>query len=201
MFSASLLLPALTAAAVAYLLGSLSTAIIVCRLMGLPDPRTAGSNNPGTTNVLRIGGRLPAALTLLGDGLKGYLPVLLTSLFLPHPPTVALVALAAFLGHVYPIFFEFRGGKGVATAFGALLGISGSMGALALLTWLAVSLTFRRSSLAALVTFLLIPVYLLVDGETVYSLAFVIIGLFVFWTHRSNISRLVSGDEPIIGKR
>jgi len=190
----------MVAVPVAYLLGSLSAAIIVCRLMGLPDPRTAGSNNPGTTNVLRIGGRLPAALTLLGDGLKGYLPVLFASLITPHPPTVALVALAAFLGHVYPIFFEFRGGKGIATAFGALLGISGSIGALALLTWLAVSLTFRRSSLAALITFLLVPAYLLIDGERVYTIAFVMVGVFIFWTHRSNIGRLIAGDEPKIGK-
>lgn len=169
--------------------------------MGLNDPRTEGSGNPGATNVLRVGGKLPAALTLVGDALKGFLPVLITSMVVEHPPTIALAALAAFLGHLYPIFFDFRGGKGVATAFGALLGLDLTIGALALLTWLAFSLTFKRSSLAALLTFVLTPAYLLFDGQTTYAVVFVIIGALIFYTHRANIQRLLAGTEPLIGKR
>ncbi|MFK8082073.1 MAG: glycerol-3-phosphate 1-O-acyltransferase PlsY [Granulosicoccus sp.] len=201
MFAAELALPALITAVLSYLTGSVSAAILVCRAMGLEDPRSAGSGNPGATNVLRVGGKLPAALTLLGDGLKGFLPVLVTSLMTSHPPTLALAAIAAFIGHLYPVFFQFQGGKGVATALGALLGISLSVGALALLTWLAVSLTFKRSSLAALVTFVVVPVYLLFDAQQTSALAFVFIAGFLFYTHRSNISRLIDGTEPVIGKR
>ena len=201
MFDIALLLPAAVAAALAYLAGSLSTAVVVCRLTGLPDPRTEGSMNPGTTNVLRLGGKGPAALTLLGDALKGLVPVLLARLLLDHPPSVALVALAAFLGHLYPVFFDFRGGKGVATALGALLGVSGTVGALALVVWLAVSLTFRRSSLAALVTFALVPAFLTIEGERVFAVLFVGIAAFLCWTHRGNIARLVAGTEPLIGRR
>ena len=201
MLDSALLLPAAIAAALAYLAGSLSTAIIVCSVMGLPDPRTAGSMNPGATNVLRVGGRLPAALTLLGDALKGFLPVVLASLALAHPPSVALVGLAAFLGHLYPVFFEFRGGKGVATALGVLLGVSATVGALALVVWLAVSLAFRRSSLAALVAFALVPAFLLFEGLRVHSVLFVIVTGFLLYTHRGNIARLVAGTEPLIGKR
>ena len=201
MFSADLAIPALIVGVLAYLAGSVSAAIVVCKAMGLNDPRTEGSGNPGATNVLRVGGKLPAALTLVGDALKGFLPVLITSMVVEHPPTVALAALAAFLGHLYPIFFDFRGGKGVATAFGALLGLDLTIGALALLTWLAFSLTFKRSSLAALLTFALVPAYLLFDGQTTYAVAFVIIGALIFYTHRANIQRLLAGTEPLIGKR
>lgn len=201
MFAAELALPALITAVLSYLAGSVSAAILVCRAMGLEDPRTAGSGNPGATNVLRVGGKLPAALTLVGDGLKGFLPVLITSLMTSHPPTIALAAVAAFIGHLYPVFFQFQGGKGVATALGALLGVSLSVGALALVTWLAVSLTFKRSSLAALATFVLVPVYLLFNAQQVSALAFVLIAGFLFYTHRSNISRLIDGTEPAIGKR
>jgi len=112
---------ALVLASLAYMIGSLSTAVIVCKMMDLGDPRDAGSGNPGATNVLRLGGKFPAGLTLLGDALKGLLPVVVTWLLVKHPPTVALVALASFLGHLYPVFFDFRGGKGVATALGALV--------------------------------------------------------------------------------
>jgi len=119
---------ALIMASLAYMIGSLSTAVIVCKMMGLGDPRDSGSGNPGATNVLRLGGKLPAGLTLLGDALKGFLPVVVTWLIVKHPPTVALVALASFLGHLYPVFFDFRGGKGVATALGVVsvqLNVSG----------------------------------------------------------------------------
>ena len=201
MISAELVLPALLVAVMAYLAGSVSAAILVCRAMGLADPRSAGSGNPGATNVLRVGGKLPAALTLLGDGLKGFLPVVITAAVIDHPPTIALAALAAFMGHLYPVFFQFEGGKGVATALGALLGIDITVGGLALLTWLAISLAFKRSSLAALVTFALVPVYLLFEGQSVFAFGFVMIGGFLFYTHRGNIQRLVDGSEPTIGKR
>lgn len=201
MFAANLAFPALLLTGLAYLAGSLSTAIIVCRAMGLGDPRSGGSGNPGATNVLRLGGKLPAALTLLGDALKGFLPVVIASLVSSHSPTIALVGIAAFLGHLYPVFFDFRGGKGVATALGVLLGLHPAVGALALLTWLAISLTFRKSSLAALLTFLLVPIYLLTDGAQVFAMAFVLIGALLFYTHRQNIQRLLDGTEPEIGKR
>lgn len=201
MFTAAIALPALIVAILSYLAGSVSTAILVCRAMNLDDPRTVGSGNPGTTNVLRVGGKLPAALTLLGDGLKGFIPVVVTALITSHPPTIALAAFAAFLGHLYPVFFNFEGGKGVATALGAVLGIDATVGALALLTWLAVSLTFRRSSLSALVTFVLVPVYLLFENQQSFAVAFVFIGVFLFYMHRANIQRLLNGTEPTIGNR
>lgn len=201
MFSPDLAIPALIVAVLSYLSGSVSAAIIVCRLMGLEDPRTVGSRNPGATNVLRVGGKIPAALTLLGDALKGLLPVVLTAALVDHPPTVALAALAAFMGHLYPVFFQFEGGKGVATAFGTLLGINVTAGALALLTWLAISLAFKRSSLAALVTFALVPLYLLIDAEYAFATAYVIIGVLLYYTHRGNIERLLNGTEPTLGKR
>ena len=201
MFTAELFIPALLVAVFSYLIGSVSAAILVCRAMNLQDPRTAGSGNPGATNVLRVGGKLPAALTLLGDGLKGFLPVLITALTFNHPPTIALAAIAAFIGHLYPVFFDFQGGKGVATALGALLGLNVAVGAMALLTWLAVSLAFKRSSLAALVTFVLVPVYLLFESQHAFALGFVFIAGFLFYTHRSNIGRLIDGTEPLIGKK
>ena len=201
MFTAELLIPAIAVAVASYLAGSVSAAILVCRAMGLEDPRTTGSGNPGATNVLRVGGKVPAALTLLGDGLKGFLPVMITALIINHPPTIALAAIAAFMGHLYPVFFQFQGGKGVATALGALLGLNLSVGALALLTWLAISLTFKRSSLAALVTFALVPVYLLFEGHLAFALALMLIAGFLFYTHRGNINRLIDGTEPVIGKR
>ncbi|MBX2879781.1 MAG: glycerol-3-phosphate 1-O-acyltransferase PlsY [Granulosicoccus sp.] len=200
-FASELLISAVPLTILAYLAGSVSAAILVCRAMHLEDPRTSGSGNPGATNVLRLGGKLPAALTLLGDAMKGFLPVIIAMMITDHAPTIALVALAAFLGHLYPVFFNFEGGKGVATALGAVLAIDLSVGALALLTWLAVSLTFRRSSLAALVSFLLIPVYLLFDNQTVFAATFAIIAAFLFYTHRANIQRLIEGSEPTIGNR
>lgn len=209
LFESILLFSAAIGSMLGYLAGSVSSAVIVCRLAGLPDPRTTGSNNPGATNVLRLGGRVPAALTLLGDALKGYVPVLLAGLlaerFLADSSAAdrvaALVALAAILGHVFPVFFDFRGGKGVATAFGALLAIDATSGALAILVWLAFSLAFRRSSLAALVTFVLVPALLLYENERAGMAAFVVIAALLFWTHRANIRRLLDGTEPRIGDR
>lgn len=195
MFSASVFIPAVIAALLAYLVGSISTAVIVCRIMNLEDPRTTGSNNPGATNVLRLGGKFPAALTLLGDALKGALPVAITALVVQHPPTIALTALAAFLGHVYPVFFNFIGGKGVATAFGALFGLNLTIGLLAILTWVAVTLVFRMSSLAAIVTFILIPIYLATNGETIYAGAYALIAIVLIYRHRTNIQRILAGTE------
>ena len=145
---------------VAYLLGSLSAAIITCRVMGLPDPRGQGSGNPGATNVLRIGGKKAAAITLLGDFLKGLIPVLLASLLGVSALGLALVALAAFLGHLYPLFFGFQGGKGVATAFGAIIGLSLPVALAVLLTWVGVFALCRVSSVAALSAAALAPFYL-----------------------------------------
>ncbi|HEY5789789.1 MAG TPA: glycerol-3-phosphate 1-O-acyltransferase PlsY, partial [Gammaproteobacteria bacterium] len=144
---------------VAYLLGSLSSAVIVCRLAGLPDPRSGGSGNPGATNVLRLGGKRLAAVTLLGDLLKGLLPVLAARLLGVEPALLGVIALAAFLGHLYPLFFGFRGGKGVATALGVLLGLDWVVGLATLLTWLAVALLSRYSSLSSLVATALAPAW------------------------------------------
>lgn len=201
MFSASLFIPALFASIIAYLVGSVSAAILICRLMNLPDPRETGSGNPGATNVLRVGGKLPAALTLLGDALKGLLPVAITGLVIPHPPTIALVAMAAFLGHLYPVFFDFRGGKGVATALGGLFGVSMQIGLLATLSWLVMCIAFRMSSLAALVTFLIAPLILLTAGHNAIAMVYAIIAGFLFYTHRENIKRILAGTEPKLGKK
>ncbi len=168
--------------------------------MNLPDPRESGSGNPGATNVLRVGGKFAAALTLLGDALKGLLPVAITGLIIPHPPTIALVAIAAFLGHLYPIFFDFRGGKGVATALGALFGLSMQAGLLAIVTWLAICLAFRISSLAALATFALVPLYLFTSGQSAFAMVYVVIAVFLFYSHRGNIKRILNGTEPRLGK-
>jgi len=199
-FSASLFIPAVIASIISYLLGSVSAAVLICRLMNLPDPRDSGSGNPGATNVLRVGGKLPAALTLLGDALKGLLPVAITGLIVPHAPTVALVAMAAFLGHLYPVFFDFRGGKGVATALGGLFGLSMQIGLLASVSWLVICLAFRISSVAALLTFTLVPLFLLTAGHTAFALVYVVIAGFLYYSHRENIQRILAGTEPKLGK-
>ncbi|HYQ71317.1 MAG TPA: glycerol-3-phosphate 1-O-acyltransferase PlsY, partial [Gammaproteobacteria bacterium] len=140
-----------------YLFGSISTAILVCRLMGLPDPRTTGSRNPGTTNVARIGGKKAAALTLAGDLLKGLIPVLIAHALQANATVLAGTALAAFLGHLYPVFFGFQGGKGVATALGVIYGLYWPVGLLTSAVWLVMALVFRYSSLAALTAMLVMP--------------------------------------------
>ena len=183
-----------------YLFGSISTAIIVCRLMGLPDPRTAGSRNPGATNVARLGGKKAAALTLFGDILKGLLPVLLAQFLQVSPVILAATALAAFLGHLYPIFFGFQGGKGVATAFGVIYGLSWPAGLLTTATWLAMAAVFRYSSLAALVAMLLTPLWFLwLMPEAAIIAAISILTVLLFWRHRSNIHNLLNGKEGKIG--
>lgn len=188
--------------AAAYLLGSISSAIIVCRLMGLPDPRTQGSNNPGATNVLRIGGKKAAAITLLGDSLKGFLPVFACHL-LNRPETVfALVGGAAFLGHLYPVFFGFRGGKGVATALGVQFGWGWMIGGAVALTWLFMAKVAKISSLAALISMSLAPLYIwLLWPATPLVVMQVLITLLLIWRHRSNIRNLMSGREGQITKQ
>jgi len=199
------------AAVAAYLIGSLSFAVIVSRVMGLNDPRTFGSKNPGATNVLRSGSKAAAVATLLLDAAKGWLPVVLVQWFgKPYglgDGTVALVGLAAFLGHLYPVFFKFEGGKGVATALGVLLGISGWLGLATALTWLIIAFFFRYSSLASLAAAAFAPVYYLFGDRIVWyaeksiTLAIFVMGLFLAWRHRENINRLIAGTESKLGAK
>jgi acyl phosphate:glycerol-3-phosphate acyltransferase len=186
----------------AYLLGSLSTAVIVSRLAGLPDPREQGSKNPGATNVLRLGGKKAAAITLAGDALKGWLPVLLATALKVSPEILAAVGLVAFLGHLYPIFFGFKGGKGVATALGVLSGFSGWVGLAVLGTWLAMAALFRFSSLAALTAATLAPVYIwfLLHSPVLTGAALTMTFLLIS-RHRANIERLLKGEESRIGRK
>ena len=186
----------------AYLMGSIASAVVVARLMGLPDPRTQGSGNPGATNVLRLGGKKAAALTLLGDVLKGVIPVLAASLAGLPETGVALVALAAFLGHLYPVFFGFKGGKGVATAFGVLVAGAPLLGLAILATWLAVAFATRISSLSALTAAALAPLYAHWLGlAPVWTVVSAVIAVLVFWRHRSNIRNLLAGREGRIDLR
>jgi glycerol-3-phosphate acyltransferase PlsY len=186
----------------AYLLGSLSTAVVVCRLAGLPDPRTEGSKNPGATNVLRLGGKKAAAATLAGDFAKGLVPVLVGRLLDVGPEALAAAAMGAFLGHLYPIFFGFRGGKGVATAFGVLLGLSWPIALASLLTWLAMAKLFRISSLSALVAAVLAPLYgWWLAIAPAYIIRLGAMGLLLIWRHRSNIRNLIEGKESRIGQK
>ncbi len=186
----------------AYLAGSLSAGIIVARVMGLGDPREGGSGNPGATNLLRLGGRRAAAITLIADALKGVIPVVIAQGLQLDSLWLAAVGLAAFLGHLYPVFFGFRGGKGIATGFGVMLGWYWPVGSAALLTWVLIAAVFRISSLAALVSFALAPTYLLLlAGDGTLALAAAIMAGITAWRHRGNIQRIVNGDEPKIGKK
>jgi glycerol-3-phosphate acyltransferase PlsY len=196
---------------VAYLVGSLSFAVIVSRIMGLNDPRTFGSKNPGATNVLRSGSKGAAIATLLLDAAKGWLPVMLVKWFgKPYgleEGSMAMVGLAAFVGHLYPVFFKFVGGKGVATAMGVLLGISIWLGLAAGLIWLMMAYFFRFSSLASLTAAVLAPVvYVLGDGTLWYQNNGILFGvsvmsLLLIYRHTENISRLVKGTESRLGKK
>lgn len=181
---------------IAYLLGSISSAIIVCRLMGLPDPRTRGSGNPGATNVLRLGGKKAAALTLLGDMLKGLLPVLAGNLLGLSPLVLAGTGLAAFLGHLYPLFFGFKGGKGVATALGVQFGLGWQIGGSVALIWLIMAKGLNISSLAALISMALAPavVWFFRPAPELVTMQ-LIVTLLLFWRHRSNIRNLLQGTE------
>ncbi len=183
-----------------YLFGSISTAIVTCKLMGLPDPRTEGSQNPGATNVLRIGGKKAAFVTLAGDMLKGLVPVLIAQALLAGPVILAATALAAFLGHLYPVFFSFQGGKGVATALGVLFGLSWQVGLAVTGIWLGMALLFRISSLSALTSMLLAPAcFWWLQPEPAFIGVMVIITTLLFWRHRTNIRDLLAGREGKIG--
>ena len=186
----------------AYLTGSLSAAILVCKLLQLPDPRTDGSKNPGATNVLRLGGKKAALLTLAGDMLKGMIPVAIAIEMNSSELIVALTMLAAFLGHLYPLFFGFKGGKGVATALGGLIGLHWSIGLAPITTWLAAALLFRYSSLSALIAILLAPLYVWLLFPSIESviltMTMVTITVMLYWRHRSNIQNLLSGKEDKI---
>jgi glycerol-3-phosphate acyltransferase PlsY len=188
--------------AASYLVGSLSAAILVCRALGKGDPRTVGSGNPGATNVLRAFGKGPAAATLAGDLLKGFVPVALgVALNLP-PAAIAGAGLAAFLGHLFPVFFGFQGGKGVATLIGVVLGIDWRLGAAFVGTWLAIAALTRYSSLAALTAAALAPAFALgMKLPPAYAVALVGMVAAVFWRHRDNIRRLRAGTEGRIGAR
>ena len=180
----------------AYLIGSLSTAIITCQLMGLDDPRTVGSNNPGATNVLRIGGKKAAFFTLLGDVLKGLLPVLVAAQLGLSIDWLILVGIAAFLGHLYPLYYQFKGGKGVATAMGVFLGIHLGAGLAVVATWLIIAKGFKISSLAALIAIALSPLYFyLFTNSLNLSYGLIVMAIFIFWRHRSNIQNLIHGTE------
>lgn len=187
---------------VAYLLGSVSSAIIVCRLMGLPDPRSEGSGNPGATNVLRIGGKKAAALTLVGDMLKGYIPVALAVWFGLAPEVIIAIGVAAFVGHLWPVFFNFQGGKGVATELGVLFGLHPVIGLVIAAVWLFIAKGLKISSLAALVAMTLAPVmvWFWTGGELSWTLGVAVMSILLIIRHKSNIQRLLSGEESAIGR-
>ena len=185
----------------AYLIGSFSTAIVTCKIMGLEDPRNTGSNNPGATNVLRHGGKKAAIITLIGDMLKGLIPVLLAQQLSSDSLVIALVGLFALLGHIFPLYYGFKGGKGVATYYGALLGFNGLSGLIALGIWLALAALVKISSLSALVSIFsasFILWYYTASVELTAALA--VMSIFVFWRHKKNIVRLLQGEEVKIGK-
>ncbi len=201
----------LLAALGGYLIGSLSFAVIVSRLMGLHDPRTYGSKNPGATNVLRSGSKAAAIVTLLLDCAKGWLPVMLVRWFGKQygleEGSQALAGLGAFLGHLFPLYFRFQGGKGVATALGVLLGIDWILGLATVATWLIVAWFFRYSSLASLVAAVFAPVYYVFGGGVAWYtdkgtlLAIGLMALLLVWRHAQNIGRLVKGTESRLGKK
>ncbi len=185
----------------AYLLGSVSSAIVIARLFGLKDPREVGSGNPGATNILRYGGKKAAILTLLGDVLKGAVPVLLAHALGVDSVILALTMLTAFLGHVFPVFHGFKGGKGVATAFGALFAMNGWVGLALVGSWLLMAVTTRYSSLSAITVSVLAPVYVWwFAREPALIIATGVMALLLLWRHHSNIKKLLAGTETKIGR-
>lgn len=191
------LLPVLT-----YLIGSIPMAIVVARAFGLPDPRTTGSQNPGATNILRYGGKTAAVVTLLGDVAKGVAAVALARWLAADVLVIALAAFGVFLGHLYPVFFGFRGGKGVATALGVWLVLVPGVGAALLLTWLVVAVAFRYSSLAALITSVLAPLYVWwLAPVAAYLGLSIAMSAFLLWRHRANLRNLLAGTESRIGAK
>ena len=200
------LITSLVAVVAAYLIGSLSFAVIVSKMMGLSDPRSYGSGNPGATNVLRSGNKKAAILTLLFDALKGVVAVLLATWLAPRfewgELTLGLVGLAAFLGHLWPVFFQFKGGKGVATAIGVLLALVPTTALVCLLLWLAVAYFTRYSSLAAILAALAAPlVQLLVAGPSAMVLPLAAMSALLVWRHEANIRKLLAGTESKIGQK
>jgi acyl phosphate:glycerol-3-phosphate acyltransferase len=196
----------LLAALGGYLIGSLSFAVIISRVMGLSDPRSYGSGNPGATNVLRSGNKAAAILTLVFDALKGYVPVLAVLIWGPRfgleEGTAALVGLAAFLGHLWPVFFRFKGGKGVATAAGVIFALNPLLGVATLATWLIIAWFTRYSSLAAIVSAAFAPMYQLLIWEAgPTALALIIMGLLLVWRHQANIRKLLAGTESKLGQK
>jgi glycerol-3-phosphate acyltransferase PlsY len=180
----------------AYLLGSISSAILLSKIMGFEDPRSEGSKNPGATNVLRIAGKKAAFFTLLGDFLKGLIPVLLAHWLEATQLVIALVAFAAFCGHCFPLFFGFKGGKGVATAIAATLGFNWIAGAILIGIWLLFAKVFKISSMAAIISFALLPLVIYWRGQDLQvSLVFVALSVILIWRHKGNIQRLISGTE------
>lgn len=198
----SLLGQLLPFALLGYLLGSVPFAVLVSRSFGLADPRSFGSGNPGATNVLRSGNKLAALLTLLGDALKGWLAMTFAGWLGADPLGVAVAGLAAFLGHVFPIFLKFRGGKGVATAIGVLIGFNGLLALTAAVTWLAVALLSRYSSLAAVIAAVEAPIAAwLLTGRADMSIAIALMSALLIWRHRENLHRLLNGTEGRLGSK
>lgn len=186
----------------AYLCGSVSSAIIVCRLMRLPDPRTEGSRNPGATNVLRIGGKSAAIITMIGDVLKGVIPVLVAQTLELPPYVIACTAFAAFLGHLYPIFFGFVGGKGVATLMGSLLALSFLTGLVFIALWLMIILLTRYVSIASMLACLLTPLSVWYFTHQVdYVVVTLLMAVVVIYRHRNNLVNLMNGTERRIGQK
>jgi acyl phosphate:glycerol-3-phosphate acyltransferase len=185
-----------------YLLGSVSTAIITCKLMGLPDPRSVGSNNPGATNVLRHGGKKAAIITLFGDMLKGLLPVVVVSQLEPGANAIAMTGAGALLGHIYPVYYGFRGGKGVATFYGALLGFNWLAGLGALAIWGLAALVTKISSLSALTSILASPFLTwYISGSEKLTATVTLMAVLIYWRHRSNIRNIIEGKENRIGPK
>ncbi|MCW9047370.1 MAG: glycerol-3-phosphate 1-O-acyltransferase PlsY [Gammaproteobacteria bacterium] len=185
-----------------YLLGSVSTAIVTCKIMGLSDPRTVGSNNPGATNVLREGGKKAAIITLLGDMLKGLIPVSIAVALDMQDEIIAATAVAAFLGHLYPLYYGFKGGKGVATILGVLLGIHWMLGLGTIVIWLFMAVTLRYSSLSALVASAGSPVLAwFITQSPVITVCVTFMALMLIWRHKSNIKKLLAGQEDKIGSK
>jgi glycerol-3-phosphate acyltransferase PlsY len=186
----------------AYLFGSISSAIVLCRIAGYPDPRRQGSGNPGASNILRLYGKKAAAITLAGDLLKGLLPLLIGRALQVPEVILASLGVAAFLGHLYPIFFQFEGGKGVATFIGILYGLAWPAGVAFMLVWIVIAATFRYSSLSALVATALSPVlvFIMVPSYAYLTATLLMAGL-IFWRHQANIRRLLSGTERKIGSK
>ena len=186
----------------AYLVGSASAAIITCRLMGKDDPRTRGSKNPGATNVMRYAGKKAAFFTLLGDVLKGLIPVFIGHALGLSWGWLILIGIAAFLGHLFPLYYGFKGGKGVATAIGIYFALNPLVGALIGITWMISALIFNISSLSALIACLLAPLYFFwVTGSLDLFTGLVVIAVFIYWSHRGNIKKIIDGSESKISKK